>query len=127
MLHTMVVYLVQLSIFFFFHILSVFWAVMFPFHARSFERKGYLKYVHFTMLAVALILPCEGVAAAFASGGYNRFPPIMCHPASPDVNQYGVILPMSSMIALSLSLVVALLRRIIKLGAKVSYKKKTLM
>ena len=115
--------LVLLSIFFFLHILSVFWAVMFPFHARSFERKGYLKYVHFTMLAIALILPCESVAAAFASGGYKRFPPIMCYPNSTDVIQYGTIFPISIMVASSLSLVVVILWRIIKLVQKRKKKK----
>ncbi len=57
-----------LAMFICFHILSVSWAVLFPFHARSYKLKGYHKYVHLTMLLLALILPWSAIIVAFDRG-----------------------------------------------------------
>ncbi len=106
-----------LAMFICFHILSVFWAVMFPFHARSYKLKGYHKYVHLTMLLLALILPWIAIIVAFDQEKYQRFPPITCHPGS-NVITYGIIWPACIMLAISLSLTAIIFWVIIRLYRK---------
>ena len=121
LLHAGVVFIyasLLLSLFSFFHILSVFWAVMFPFHARSFRENGYLKYVHLSMLVLALVLPWGPVSASFVFG-FNRFPAVTCFPAMDGtVIRYGMIWPCTILIATSLSLTVLILWVVIKLVRK---------
>ena len=76
---------------------------MFPFHARSFKVKGYLKYVHLTMLSWALILPCGAVSVAFSKGTFGQFPPITCYPLSNPIVLYGMIWPICVMLAIGIS------------------------
>ena len=103
-----------LAMFICFHILSVFWAVMFPFHARSYKLKGYHKYVHLTMLLLALILPWSAIIVAFDRGRYGRFPPITCYPRPTSIITYGIIWPVCITLAISLSLTVVILWVIIR-------------
>ena len=107
-----------LAMFMSFHILSVFWAVMFPFHARSFKIKGHLKYVHLTMLLLALILPWGTITVAFAEGTYGRFPPITCYPGSNSLILYGITWPVTIMLTIDLSLIATVLWVIIQLVQK---------
>ena len=107
-----------LSMFICFHILSVFWAVMFPFHSQSYKRKGYHKYVHLTMLLLALILPWSVMIAAFVEGSYNRFTPITCYPTTGNIITYGVIWPSSIALAISVSLTAIILWVVIQLVRK---------
>ena len=107
-----------LAIFISFHILSVFWAVVFPFHASSFKTKGYLKYVHLTMLLLALILPWGAVTVVFAKGSYRRFPPITCYPRPNSVNLYGLTWPICIMLAVDLSLIAIVFWILIRLLQK---------
>ena len=107
-----------LAMFISFHILSVFWAVVFPFHARSFKAKGHLKYVHLTMLLLALILPWGTVTVAFKKGTYGRFPPVTCYPGSNSLILYGITWPVAIMFTIDLSLIVIVLWVIIQLLQK---------
>ena len=107
-----------LALFSCFHILSVFWAVMFPFHARSFKIKGYLKYVHLTMLLLALVLPWGAVSVVLTEGTYGRFPPITCHPHREEIILYGITWPVCIMLASSLSLTAIVLFVIIRILQK---------
>ena len=100
------------------HILSVFWAVVFPFHARSFKARGHLKYVHLTMLLLTLILPWGAITVAFAKDTYNRFPPITCFPGPGSVVLYGITWPVTIMFTTDLSLIAIVLWVIIQLFQK---------
>ena len=80
--------------------------------------KGYLKYVHLTMLSLALILPWGTISVAFSKGAYKRFPPITCFPDSKLILLYGMTWPICVMLAISLSLTVIMLFVIIQLLRK---------
>ena len=107
-----------LAMFVSFHILSVFWAVVFPFHSQSYKLKGYHKYVHLTMLLLALILPWAAIIVAFDQGRYGRFPPVTCYPSSRNVISYGIVWPVCIMLAISVSLTAIILWVVIKLVRK---------
>ncbi len=109
--------LLLLAMFTSFHILSVSWAVLFPFHARSYKLKGYHKYVHLTMLLLALILPWIAIIVAFDRGIFERFPPVLCYPGS-SVITYGIVWPACIALAISLSLTAIILWVIIRLFRK---------
>ena len=100
------------------HILSVFWAVMFPFHARSFKTKGHLKYLHLALLLLSLILPWGAVIVAFDKGVYGRFPPITCYSGSNSVILYALTWPFCIFLAIDVSLIAIVLWIIIRLVQK---------
>ena len=99
---------------------AVFFAVTFPFQARSFQSKGYYKYIHAVMLIVALIIPWIAVGVAFGTGGFQltRFPTIFCYSANTDVTFYALILPICIILAIGISMIAGIFAVLIKLVQK---------
>ena len=87
--------LFQLAVWWFCHVVSLFWGIQFPFHARSFKTTGRIKYIHITMVIVGLVLPTLPVIVTFTAGnpstrgfGLTRFPPILCTSLQRDPTFY---------------------------------------
>lgn len=89
--------LLQMNLWWLFHVFMFFWKVTFPFHARSYERANRMKYVHIVMISIALTVPVIPVIATVVDGGYGltRFPPIFCTGTSPTATFYSLILPIT--------------------------------
>ena len=47
---------------------SLFWGIQFPFHARSFKEANHVKYIHIPMVIVGLVLPTLPVIVLFTVG-----------------------------------------------------------
>ena len=82
--------------------------VWFPFHALKFKTRGHTKYIHFTVVFLALVLPGMPAGVHFAGDGFEfgRFPPITCIGANGSLNFYSIILPAALADAVALSLLV---------------------
>lgn len=93
-----------------FHIIAVFWTIQFPMHAKSFETKGYTRYVHYGMLALTFILPLITIIIIAGTGGCrpSRVPAIICLAQETDVTFYAFVLPLSIVAAVGMSLVVVM-------------------
>ena len=105
--------LFQLAVWWFLHVVSLFWKIRFPFHARSFETAHRLKYIHITMVIVGLVLPTLPVIVAFTAGnpstrgfGLTRFPPILCTSLQRDSTFYSLVLPINLLIAIGVPLLI---------------------
>ena len=100
----------QLSICWIAHIGSMFWAVWFPFHALRYETTNRNKYIHFTVVLLALILPGIPAGVHFAADGFvfGRFPPITCIGRNSKANFYSIIFPaaLADVVALSLLILI---------------------
>jgi len=105
--------LFQLAVWWFLHVVSLFWKIRFPFHARSFETAHRLKYIHITMVIVGLVLPTLPIIVAFTAGnsstrgfGLTRFPPILCTSLQRDSTFYSLVLPINLLIAIGVPLLI---------------------
>lgn len=98
----------QLSICWIAHIASMFWAVWFPFHALRFETTDRYKYIHLTVVLLALILPGIPAGIHFATDGFEfgRYPSITCIGRNSRINFYVIILPAALANAVALSLLI---------------------
>ena len=109
-----------MSLWWLFHITSLFWKVIFPFHARILNK---VKYIHITCVIIGILIPLLPVIASmanfavnlqkqsenstsklqFISGGLgfrsNRFPPLLCTGTSRDATFYSLILPLDIILA----------------------------
>ena len=99
----------------FFHIVAVFWGTKFPFHAKSFQRKGYFKYVHAAMLITSIALPFVPVAVVQGTGKstLSQIPAFLCTARSPEAFFYSFVLPASIILAAGMSLVVLIFQVIV--------------
>ena len=97
--------------FWLFHIVILFWGIMFPFHAKTWENRGYFRYVHIVMLIAAIVLPLESVGVILGTGGLtiSRFPTISCFAREPNASYFAFVLPESIMGAAGVSLIVIIL------------------
>ena len=112
-----------LALFWFFHIVLLFWKIKFPFHAKRFKTKGYFRYVCVIMVIAAVFLPLESLIAILASGGLTipRFPPVQCFPRNTDAAFYSVVFPISIVFAIAVSLIAIILWVVVtKVGSRQS-------
>ena len=99
----------------------LFWGIMFPFHARSYENRGYFRYIHIVMLIAAIVLPLESVGVLLGTGGLTipRFPPVTCYARETDASYFAFVLPVSVVGAIGVSLIILILWVVIsKVGNK---------
>ena len=119
--------LLQVTVWWFCHVVSLFWGIQFPFHARSFKAANRLKYIHIAMVAVSLVLPTIPVIVAFTAGspstrgfGITRFPPITCTSLQRDPTFYSLVLPINILIGIGVPLVIIIFWTIHKVLALIS-------
>ena len=128
--------LCQLALWWLFHTVSLFWKIMFPFHARSFNMSGKVKYIHITCVIVGILLPLLPIITLmakfavdirkqnenstsqikndlFLSGGLgfrsSRFPAILCTGNDHDVIFYTVVLPIDIILASGCTILISVL------------------
>ena len=100
--------LMQLSMWWFFHIITLFWKIRFPFHARSFENVHGFKHLHITAVILGVVLPLIPSTSMIATGGFviGRFPPVVCQPSDLATAFYSVEVPIIVMVQIGISLLV---------------------
>ena len=59
---------IQLGVWWFCHVVSLFWGIQFPFHFRSFKAAHRLKYIHIPMGIAGLVLPALPVTVISTAG-----------------------------------------------------------
>ena len=89
----------------------LFWKIVFPFHAKSFETRGYFRYIHIVMVVAAIVLPLERVGVILGTGGMtiSRFPTILCFARDNNATFFSSVLPLSIIGALGVSLIFIIL------------------
>lgn len=102
--------LLQINLWWVLHMITLFWKVYFPIHARVLKSTRRLKIVHAVCVITALLVPLIPVAAPFISNtltearaqqpvtgthgfGFTLFPPILCSGINENVTFYTLILP----------------------------------
>ena len=100
-----------LDMFWIFHIVILFWRIVFPLHARHFETRRYFQYIHCVMIIAAIVLPWGSLGTILGTGGLTipRFPPIVCFAKEPDATFYSFILLISIINATGVSLIAIIL------------------
>ena len=100
--------LMQLGIWWFFHIIALFWKIRFPFHARSFEKVHGFKHLHITAVILGVVLPLIPSIIMMATGGFvtARFPPVVCQSSDGATAFYSFLVPIIIMAQIGISLLV---------------------
>ena len=98
----------QLALWWFFHVSALFWKIRFPFHAKATESAHRTKYIHITMVLLALVLPLVPVIAAFATTGFvlSRFPAILCLGSNANAAFYSLVLPLILLLKFGITLLI---------------------
>ena len=77
--------------------IMIFWKVWFPTNAKNAEVKGYMKFIHISVLVISIVLSLVPVAAALGNGGYTitifSIYLSFCESRNVDVLFYALILP----------------------------------
>ena len=107
--------LFQLAVWWFCHVVSLFWGIRFPFHARSFQTAHGVKHIHIAMVTAGLVLPTMPVIVAFTAGhgspstrgfGLTRFPPILCTGLQANPTFYSLVLPINIIFSIGVPLLI---------------------
>ena len=135
--------LLQLGLWWLFHIAILFWKVVFPFHARSYSEVK-LRFIHVTCVAFGLLLPlCPIIATMadfaedirkqpensplrlmFLSGGLGfrstRFPALLCTGTNPDVVFYTLVLAGDLILAIGCTMLLVMFWSVHRIKNKTS-------
>ena len=99
--------LMQYSFWIFFHVTALFWGIAFPFHYRKIKANGYIKHIHITAVAVAVLVPLVSALIPLKDGfSPPRIPPIVCTAATTEHTFYALVLPASILLAISTCLLI---------------------
>ena len=103
------------------HVVSLFWGIQFPFHARSFKEANHGKYIHIPMVIVGLGLPTLPVIVPFTAGepsmrGFRMitFLQILCGSLQRDLTFYSLVLPLNLIVVSGIPLVIMMLWAIVQ-------------
>ena len=90
-----------------FHVTALFWGIAFPFHYRKIKANGYIKYIHITAVAVAVLVPLVSALIPLKDSFIPpRIPPIVCTAATTEHTFYALVLPASILLAISTCLLI---------------------
>ncbi len=113
--HTGVVFyhvLLQLLLWWLFHVTMLFWNIRFPLHARVFEEThpSTMKCIHIACVTLALLVPWIPVIAAFATGGFFNasFPPELCTGRNADATFYSLVVPLIIMMQIGVTMLIVI-------------------
>ena len=100
----------QTGLWWLFHIVAIFFGILFPFRTRVIRETGRCRHVHIAMVIMGLIVPCIPVAVTLGTGGYamTRFPPILCTAKNGAAIFYSLVLPVSLYLGTVVSLLVTI-------------------
>lgn len=119
--------LAQLLLWWLWHTIAVFWAIIRPFHVKRLNSWKMNRYLHLALFLVALILPVAPVLiimfAASQKGGFTmtRTPPILCAGYDLHTNFWAFIFPTSLVLAVGVTLMVFILRIVIKVVKLIAF------
>lgn len=120
-----VFYYIMMQLFFWWlwHTIAVFWAVVRPFQMKKTDTRRKNRYIHVGLVLASLVLPVLPILIVVFAGREYRYktsftltrsPPILCSGIDLHTNFWGVIFPISLMLGLGTSLLVLILRTVIK-------------
>lgn len=110
--------LIQMTLWWLFHIVALFWAFRFPLHFRAFQKSKRIRYIHFACVVLGLVLPVIPVVVTIGDHatdetvskglgfGITNFPPILCAGIDADASFYSLILPITIMTEVGMTLLV---------------------
>lgn len=107
----------QLALWWIFQVLMLFWKLLFPFHARMWERRGRFKYIHIVMVVSGVLLSFLPVLMSLVLGkGYKGvdYLPQLCAPSNTIVGYYTLMLPGSLILAVGVTLLWIVAWKVIK-------------
>ena len=99
----------QLFLWVFFHVASLFWSVKFPYHYHSYQINGRIRYVHATILAIGILIPLVPALVPFSDAGFGysfAVPPVFCTPTK--LSLYAVLLGLPYLVLFVITLVLLL-------------------
>ena len=125
--------LIQLSLWWMFHLIVFFWSIFFPYNYRCLSIARKLRLIHITCFILGLVLPLISVISVMgnfsqenrnspsnisfwsAGAGFQptRFPAILCTPSNRHVNFYAVVLPLILTAVVGCSLLVVIITKIV--------------
>lgn len=132
--------ILQTAIWWLFHTTALFWKIQYPFHARSFQMGGKIKYIHISCIIAGLLIPLlpvittmadfavdlksndrlQKMNVTFFSGGLGyrlvRFPPLLCSGRNSEAVYYTSILPINIIVIAGLTELIILFWTIHKVG-----------
>ena len=100
---------IQLAVWWFCHVVSLFWGIRFPFHARSFKAAHRLKYIHIPMVIVGLVLPALPVTLISTAGVQDSSLPSSKSLQSASLTFYSVFLPANVLFAAGIPLLIIII------------------
>ena len=130
--------LLQLALWWIFHTMFIFWKIVFPFHARSFQSSHNMTLIYAACIAAGLVIPVVPVIvhmASFAkevesnpvlqamnvtavSGGLGyrtfRIPPILCSGSNSGILYYSNALPINIIMMFGIAQLIIIVWRIHK-------------
>ena len=126
----------QLPLWWLFHTATIFWKIVFPFHARSFLNSGKMKIIHILCLTIGILLPLLSIIISITKFGVDlqdeyknstasfrnnlflsrgmgyisaRSPPILCTGSDVEVIFYTLVLPMEVILAVGCTMMIIVL------------------
>ena len=133
--------LLQLTFWWFFHATVMLWKLQFPFHARTFEHSGRMKYIHIACIVSGLLIPMVSIVASmadfavnlqsnnflqsrnisFISGGLGygliRSPPILCSATDRNTLYYSNLFPVNVIVIIGMTELIFVFRIIHKVSS----------
>ena len=126
--------LIQGTLWWLFHICTLFWAFRFPLHFRSFQKTQRTNYVHLVCILLALVVPVFTVVVTIgnhanqdkgnstvANGlgfGMTNFPPILCAGLDAKVTFYSLIMPITIFTEIGMTLMIITFWNVRKVNSK---------
>ena len=112
--------LMQIAFIWVCHVCFIFWSVKFPISFMQFKSHKNMKFLHAVVICLMVVVPVIPVAAVFGTGGFinARFPPLLCLPKNNDAAFYGLLFPMSILLASGVSLMIGVFWTIRKVCAQ---------
>ena len=101
---------IQLGVWWFCHVVSLFWGIQFPFHFKSFKTAHRLKYIHIPMVIAGLVLPALPVTLISTAGRVQDSSlPSSKSLQSASLTFYSVILPSNLLFAAGIPLLIIII------------------
>ncbi|XP_019850180.1 PREDICTED: uncharacterized protein LOC109580976 [Amphimedon queenslandica] len=107
----------NMTLWWFFHVMSVFYKVMFPVFAKEHKEKD--KFIHIVLLILGILIPIPGVSLALTVEKYKSytlftFPSYVCVPRNGELQYYSLLLPLNVLLCIGLFCLVLIFWRLQK-------------
>ena len=109
----------QVTIWWILNILTLFWKVQFPFHARYYDSINRTRYVHIGSVVIAFVFPVIAPVTVYTTDGFTitRFPPIVCVGRNADATFYTIVFPTTIVYAVGITVLLLILWRVRRVSA----------